>query len=88
MINPPVCTRHEASKTTPYSVGCGSDWRSGHLQEKEQLIGAVMRHMLFRQKQKPDQPVRRDELAKLFQVGGALLILPLLYHQCPAPPLQ
>ncbi len=48
------------------------------MQEKEQLIAAVMRHMLFRQKQKPDQPVRRDELAKLFQVDFARLILPLL----------
>ena len=50
------------------------------MQEKEQLIAAVMRHMLFRQKQKPDQPVRRDELAKLFQVSVDLHILPLLYE--------
>jgi len=42
------------------------------VQEKEQLIGAIMRHMLFRQKQKPDQPVRRDELAKLFQASTLL----------------
>ena len=37
------------------------------IQEGEQLVAAVMRHMLFRQHQKPDQPVRRDELNKIIQ---------------------
>lgn len=37
------------------------------MQEGEQLIAAVMRHMLFRQHQKPDQLVRRDELNKIIQ---------------------
>ena len=38
-------------------------------QEQEQLIGAVMRFMLFKHRQKPAQPVRRSELAKLFQAS-------------------
>ena len=36
-------------------------------QETEQLVASVMRYMLFRQQQKPDQLVRRDELSKLIQ---------------------
>jgi hypothetical protein len=37
------------------------------LQEKEQGVAAVMRFMLFRQQQKPDMPVKREELAKVTQ---------------------
>lgn len=59
------------------------------MQEKEQMIGEVMRHMLFKQKQKPDQPVRRDELAKLFQVGCApALPGPQLYDLWALQPFQ
>ncbi|CAL8471342.1 g10884 [Coccomyxa elongata] len=36
-------------------------------EEAEQLVASVMRYMLFRQHQKPDQLVRRDELSKLIQ---------------------
>ena len=36
-------------------------------QEGDQLVAAVIRHMLFRQHQKPDQPVRREELNKIIQ---------------------
>lgn len=32
-----------------------------------------MRHMLFKQQQKPDQPVRREDLAKLLQVSATEL---------------
>lgn len=35
--------------------------------QTEQLMAPVMRYMLFRQHQKPDQLVRRDELSKLIQ---------------------
>ncbi|KAK9822858.1 hypothetical protein WJX81_005291 [Elliptochloris bilobata] len=33
-------------------------------QEAEQLVAGVMRYMLFRQAQKPDQPVRREDIAR------------------------
>ncbi|KAK9918094.1 hypothetical protein WJX75_001231 [Coccomyxa subellipsoidea] len=36
-------------------------------EESDQLVAAVMRYMLFRQHQKPDQLARRDELSKLIQ---------------------
>ena len=63
------------------------DRHSVTMQEKEQLIGAVMRYMLFRQKQKPDQPVRREELAKTFQVDIApLLLTPLSRTSKPESP--
>ena len=40
-------------------------------------MAAVMRHMLFRQHQKPDQPVRRDELNKIIQNSFKVEILRL-----------
>jgi len=41
---------------------------AGPAQEADQLVARVMRFMLFRQGQRPDQPVRRDEIAK-FALG-------------------
>lgn len=34
------------------------------------MVAAVMRHVLFRQQQKPEQPVRREELTKVVQSFG------------------
>ena len=39
------------------------------MQESDQLVASVMRLMLFRQHQKPDQPVRRGDLTSLVQGG-------------------
>jgi hypothetical protein len=36
------------------------------LQEEEKLVRDVMRHMIFRNQVKPDVPVPRADLAKLF----------------------
>ncbi len=57
-----VVSRASYASSTPYhhpSVTC--------VQESDQLVAAVVRFMLFRQHQKSDQLVRRDELGKLIQ---------------------
>jgi hypothetical protein len=47
-------------------------------------VATLMRHMLFRQHQKPDQPVRRGELTSLVQGNyKARACTPLHTSPCP-----
>jgi hypothetical protein len=47
------------------------------LQEEEKLVRDVMRHMVFRNQVKPDVPVPRADLAKLFPAQVQTLQLQL-----------
>ena len=52
-------------------------------QEEEKLVRDVMRHMVFRNQVKPDVPVPRADLAKLFPAQVQLQLHS--NHTCAAP---